>query len=78
MSEKPAETIWKTKEVDGRRLMICQNANPELSKYPQWGPETGICEEWSEVGVDTTASTCWRCASRSVTGFVSTINYEDN
>ena len=67
MSKKDyPETIWETKEIENGRLMICQNSNPELSKYPQWGPESGICEEWSEVGSDTVASTCWRCASRSV------------
>ena len=65
---------WKTKKKNGRTLMICQNSNPELSKYPQWGPEKGICEEWSEVGPDTTASTCWRCAARSV----SDMNYFRN
>jgi len=58
--------IWKTKEKDGRRMMICQNSNPELSKYPQWGPAQGICDEWSEVNKNTTASTCHRCAARSV------------
>ena len=63
---KKTETIWETKEKDGRRMMICQNSNPELSKYPEWGPKNGICEEWSAVGSDTTASTCWRCAQRSV------------
>jgi len=67
MSKEP-RTVWKTKEKDGRRMMICQNSNPELSKYPEWGPDDGICEEWSEVGQDTVASTCWKCASRSVRG----------
>jgi hypothetical protein len=66
MSNKKTKTVWKTKEKDGRLMMICQNSNPELSKYPQWGPRQGICEEWSEVGNNTTASTCWQCAARSV------------
>ena len=61
---------WKTKEKDGKTLMICQNSNPELSKYPEWGPKNGICEEWSETGPETTASTCWKCAARSVSGMV--------
>jgi hypothetical protein len=59
---------WKTKKKDGKTFMICQNSNKELSKYPQWGPENGICDEWSEIGPDTTASTCHRCAARSVSG----------
>ena len=66
MSKKNKGTIWKTKEKEGKLMMICQNSNPELSKYPQWGPRQGICEEWSEVSKNTTASTCHRCASRSV------------
>jgi hypothetical protein len=67
MSKEPG-TVWKTKEKDGRRMMICQNSNPELSKYPQWGPADGVCDEWSEVGDDTVSLTCWRCATRSVRG----------
>ena len=26
-------TNWKTKEIDGRRMMICQNSKPTMSKY---------------------------------------------
>ena len=58
---------WKTKQVDGKTFMICQNSDLEKSKYPEWGPEDDSpCDEWSEVGTDTVASTCWRCAARSV------------
>lgn len=46
--------------------MICQNSEPEFSKYPQWGPTSGKCDEWSEVGKDTTATLCRKCTSRSV------------
>lgn len=56
---------WKSKEKDGKRFMICQNSEPEFSKYPQWGP-VGSCEEWAEVGKDTTAVLCNKCTSRSV------------
>lgn len=59
-------THWKTKEVNGKRMMICQNSKPTLSKYSEFAPEEGECEEWSEVGQDSTASLCWKCTSRSV------------
>ena len=57
---------WKTKEVNGDRYMICQNSNPDLSKYPDWGPEFGVCENWSEVGSETTAVLCSECTRRSL------------
>lgn len=59
-------THWKTKEVNGVRMMICQNSKPTMSKYSEYAPESGECEEWSEVGSDTTASLCWKCTARSV------------
>tara|TARA_B100000768_G_scaffold64085_1_gene61879 strand:- start:325 stop:561 length:237 start_codon:yes stop_codon:yes gene_type:complete len=59
-------THWKTKEVDGRRMMICQNSKPTMSKYSEFAPENGECDEWSEVGSDSTAVLCWRCTARSV------------
>lgn len=64
----PAVSTWKTKEVEGRRLMICQNSDLDRSKWADFGPEWGECDEWSEVGNDTTASLCYRCTSRSVSG----------
>lgn len=60
------KTIWKSKEVDKRRYMICQNSNPSLSKYPEWGPEVGVCDNWSEVGAETTAVICSACTQRSL------------
>lgn len=60
------KTIWKTKEVGGKLKMICQNSNPETSMYPEWGPEDGVCDTWSDVGHDTSAVTCWKCAQRSL------------
>lgn len=60
------KTTWKTKEIDGRTYMICQNSNPDLSKYPEWGPEFGVCDQWSEVGKETTAVICSQCTQRSL------------
>jgi hypothetical protein len=57
--------VWKEKVVDGKRLMICQNSKPEYSKHPDWAPEDGPCDQWSEVGTDTTAVTCYKCTMRS-------------
>lgn len=57
--------VWKEKTVGRKRLMICQNSKPEFSKYPDWAPENGPCDEWVEVGVDATAVTCYKCTIRS-------------
>ena len=65
MSKKNT-TIWKTKQVGNKKMMICQNSNPALSKYSEYVPEEGVCESWSEVGTDTSAILCWHCVSRSV------------
>ena len=46
--------------------MICQNSEPEHSKYPEWGPTVGRCDNWEEVGKDTTRVLCGKCTSRSV------------
>ena len=46
--------------------MICQNSKPTMSKYSEFAPEDGECNEWSEVGSDSTGSLCWRCTARSV------------
>ena len=59
-------THLKTKDVNCMRMMICQNSKPTMSKYSEFAPENGECDEWSEVGTDTTASLCWRCTGRSV------------
>ena len=63
---KGSSFAWKTKEVDGKRLMICQNSNLEKSKWDEFAPNGEECTEWTEVGKDTTASLCCRCTSRSV------------
>lgn len=59
-------TVWKTKQIDRERAMICQNSNPALSKYPNWGPEVGVCDNWSKVGHQTTAVLCSDCTQRSL------------
>ena len=60
--------IWRTKDVDGRRMMICQNSDLEFSKYPDWAPDEGAakCGNWAEVGKDTTAVLCDECTRRSL------------
>lgn len=66
MDKSVAESKWKTKTVDDRRMMICMNSNLQDSKWSDFAPEDGVCENWSEVGHKTTASLCWECTSRSV------------
>lgn len=61
-----ASSNWKTKDVDGRRMMQCMNSNPSNSKWADFAPEEGNCEMWTEVSNKTTASLCWQCTSRSV------------
>jgi len=70
---KKVKHIWKTKMAtreNGSKsiMMICQNSNLELSKYPEFSPEDGskACDVWSEVVSDTTASLCSKCTMRSV------------
>lgn len=61
-----AESKWKTKTVDGKRMMICMNSKPDQSKWGDYAPDEGVCENWTEVSNKTTGSLCWRCTSRSV------------
>ena len=46
--------------------MICQNSEPLKSKWAEFGPEDGPCENWTIVANDVTASLCSECAQRSV------------
>lgn len=69
--KKDLKTIWETrgaKRENGtiRRLMICQNSNPNVSKWGDYAPEDGPCNEWVEVGEETTAALCWKCTARTV------------
>jgi len=56
MSKKKVTREYKTKTVNNKRFMICQNSEPD-GKY--WQGQ--ICNEWSEVGQKTTAVLCWKC-----------------
>jgi hypothetical protein len=63
--------MWKSKQVineKGRtiRTMICQNSNPELSKWRDFVSEDGPCENWVEVSEEATAVLCSDCTGRSV------------
>lgn len=60
--------VWKTKTVDNRRHMICQNSDLSMSKYSDWSPDNGDskCENWSEVGANTDAVLCSECTQRSL------------
>ncbi|MDC1282505.1 hypothetical protein N8Z10_01010 [bacterium] len=65
--------MWKTKEVTNengskRKMMICQNSKPELSKWSDYAPEEGVCSNYGEVGKDAVARLCWQCTARSVNG----------
>jgi hypothetical protein len=48
--------------------MVCQNSKPNESKWADYVPESGVCENWSEVGPNTTASLCSECTQRSLKG----------
>ena len=62
--------MWKTKEVEIKDrkvlLMICQNSEPEKSKWAEYAPEDGTCQNWTPVGAEVTASLCPECVQRSV------------
>jgi hypothetical protein len=62
----------KTKEITRKngtkaRLMICSNSNPSESKWGDYAPESGSCENWMEVGEKTTTVLCSDCVQRSLT-----------
>ena len=66
--------MWKTKTKTRKngteaRFMICQNSKPAESKWSDFVPESGTCENWSEVGPKATASLCSECTQRSVSAF---------
>lgn len=63
--------MWKSKQVineKGRtiRTMICQNSEPENSKWGEFAPEDGPCKNWVPVGETATAVLCSDCTQRSV------------
>jgi len=63
--------MWKSKQVineKGRtiRTMICQNSDPSLSKWSEFAPEDGPCENWVPVSEGATGVLCSECTQRSV------------
>lgn len=65
--------MWKTKEIarpngTKKRMMICQNSNPAESKWKDYVPESGVCENWTEVSQNATGSLCHECTQRTVGG----------
>ena len=42
------KNVWKTKVIEGKTMMICQNSDLEKSKYPDWSPDNGekTCKNW--------------------------------
>lgn len=57
---------YKTKQIDGKHAMICQNSNPEESKYAYAAPEGGVCEEWVFCSHDAVKVLCSSCVQRSL------------
>lgn len=69
--------MWKSKQVineKGRtiRTMICQNSEPERSKWKDFVGEDGPCKNWVPVGDNVSAVLCSDCTQRSVNNFKST------
>lgn len=61
----------KTKEITRKngtkaRLMLCSNSKPAESKWRDYVPESGVCENWMEVGEKTTSVLCSDCVQRSL------------
>lgn len=61
----------KTKEVirkNGSKLrkMLCINSKPGESKWGEYAPEGGVCENWSTVALDAIAVLCSECTERSI------------
>ena len=53
-----ALTKFRTRLVDKRRFMICENSEPGGKYF-----KGHICNEWSTVGDDATSVICWRCTA---------------
>ena len=57
--EETLKSEFKTKIVEGRRMMICQNSIPG-GKY--W--KGHYCDNWSNASNECVAILCYRCAQR--------------
>jgi hypothetical protein len=57
---------YKTKQINGKFAMICQNSNPAETKYAYAAPEDGPCEEWVFCSHDSAKVLCSSCVQRSL------------
>lgn len=63
---KLKDSKYRTK-MDGKRIMMqCMNSLPETSKYPQYAPADGVCDEWVSVDVDAIMTLCNKCVQRAM------------
>lgn len=63
--------MWKTKEITRnngtkKRLMICSNSKPSESKWGDYAPENGVCDNWVDVSEKAGAVLCSDCVQRSL------------
>lgn len=63
--------MWKTKEVirpNGSKVkhMICLNSKPSESKWGEFAPEDGVCENWVAVSDSAIGILCFECTARSI------------
>jgi len=52
----------------GTKKLKCMNHDPEKSKWGEYAPESGECDEVVIVDINTDKVLCFRCTSRSVSG----------
>jgi hypothetical protein len=57
----------KDNKRKGMKTVKCMNHDPENSKWGEYAPEDGPCEETLQIDERSTKGLCWRCTSRSVT-----------
>ena len=67
MARKKEVTKFKTKTRNGRRYMICRNS---IEDHSYWGwpilSKYSRCNNWVEVGPNTTAVLCHACVNKTV------------
>lgn len=51
----------------GMKTVKCMNHDPENSKWGEYAPEDGPCQEMMQIDERSARGLCWRCTSRSVT-----------
>ena len=57
---------WKTKiNSKGERMMICQNSEPNKSKWGEFAPPGG-CTNFEIVGNNTTSVLCSNCTTETL------------